>query len=402
MRKLWVAALVAAMVLSLVGVAHGEDYRTRALDHLRTKYGSAANKIELHEGGLTRLELTGESFWMAKYFLASSSAPAGSPSSGGGSSPASPSGKDVRPTPPDQTVPGTQPSTGTISPVRPDTNIAPAPEFFGLIAIRLSTGAILDGSQMEAFYKAEQAAWEQLAEEAGKIEVGLYRRLKDLPAGTRVSVVIQPSIKISQEIRAKMAELRTRHPLVAKGLTLSDEQLLGEGGVASDMPVTAKAEPAITIAPSPSPPRVPSEQDAAYRQQAEAFFTALGQLRLEAVRESVKAIEIALTAKGVKPTTEPGGQVVRAELTAKEIEAIASLDAVNTIFEHMTAEPAPGFGREPASSTQLKATDAVKRQATEASVVSSLPRGSQLAGGALAITSLLIGVFALVKRRNRS
>ena len=68
MRKLWVAALVAAMVLSLVGVAHGEDYRTRALDHLRTKYGSAANKIELHEGGLTRLELTGESFWMAKYF----------------------------------------------------------------------------------------------------------------------------------------------------------------------------------------------------------------------------------------------------------------------------------------------------------------------------------------------
>ncbi|MBT9176326.1 MAG: hypothetical protein DDT20_00639 [Firmicutes bacterium] len=228
---------------------------------------------------------------------------------------------------------------------------------------------------MEAFYRAEQTAWERLATEAGKIEVSLYRKLRDLPAEGRLSVVIQPSVNINPEIRAKVAELRKRYPLVAANLILSDEQLLGGGTIASDMPATDKAEPAIAIAPSKPEPRVPSEQDAAFRLQAEAFFTALGQLRLEAVQESVKAIEAALAAMSVKPSGEPDGHMVRAELTAKEVEALVVLKAVETIFEHMTAEPAIGFGREPASSTLLKATDAVKRQSTEASVVNSLPRG---------------------------
>lgn len=405
MRKLWAAALAVALVLSLVGVAHGEDYRARALEHLRAKYGTQVNAITLHEGGLSRLELTGETFWMAKYFLGQSGSPSGSSSSGssspsgGGSSPASPSGKDIRPTPPDHTVSSIPPAKGTILPAPADRSISPAPEIFGLIAIRLATGAILDGPQMEAFHQAEQAAWEKLAAEAGKTEVSLYRRLRDLPAEARLSVVIQPSVKISQEIRVKLAELRAKYPMLAKGLALSDEQLLGGGGVASDLPTTAKAEPAIAIAPSPPQPRVPSEQDTAYRLQAEAFFNALGQLRLEAVRESVKAIEAALTAMGAEPSTEPGGEVVTAKLTAKEVESIASLDAVVAIYEQMTAEPAMGFRQEPAASTPLKATDAVHRQSTEANVVSSFSRETQLAGAAFVIASLFIGLFALTKRR---
>ncbi|MBT9133304.1 MAG: hypothetical protein DDT38_00025 [Firmicutes bacterium] len=375
MRKLRIMAVVTALVLGMFSIAHGEDYRARVLEYLRAKYGSQASEITLHEGGLTRLELTGETFWMAKYL------------------------KDVRPTPPDQAVIGQEPPKGMVLHAPPDRSITSVPEIVGLVAIRVSTGEILDGAKMEAFYRAEQTAWERLAIEAGKIELSLYRKLRDLPAEVRLSVVIQPSVNINPEIRTKVAELRKKYPLVAANLTLSDEQLLRGGTIASDLPATDKAEPAIAIAPSKPEPRVPSEQDAAFRLQAEAFFTAVGQLRLEAVQESIKAIEAALAALSVKPSGEPEGHMVRAELTAEEIESLASLTEVETIFEHMTVEPAIGFGREPASSTPLKATDAVKLQSTEASVVSSVPRGYQVAGAVLMITSLFVGLYALTARQ---
>jgi hypothetical protein len=358
------------MVLSAtVTTAGAEDYRTRALEHLRAKYGR--QDITLHEGGLTQLELTGESFWMAKYFLGKGNAPSGSSSvgsspSGGGSSPAALKG--------------------------------PAPEVIGLVAIRLATGEVLDGAQMEKFYQTEQTAWELLAAEAGKIEVSLYHKLRDLSKEVRLSVVLQPSVKVTPELRVKIAGLRAKYPLVAANLSLSDEQLLGGGAMASDMPATNKAEPAIAIEPN-RPPRLPPEQEKTYRLQAEAFFAAIGTLRMEAILESAKTIETTLADMRVNHEVDTTGQFVKAELTAEEIRSMASLDAVQAVYEHAITLPATSFGREPVPGTTLKTSDAAIRQSTEASVVSAVPAGYQLAGGALVVTSLLFGAVALVRRR---
>jgi len=383
MRKLWTAALVAVMMLSATATTAGaEDYRTRALEHLRAKYGS--QEITLHEGGLTQLELTGESFWMAKY---------------GGSSPAVPADEDNKPAPPNQTTPGQESPKGTVMPSPPEGNIPPAPEVIGLIAIRLATGEVLDGVQMEKFYQAEQTAWELLAAEAGKIEVSLYRKLRDLSKEVRLSVVLQPSAKITPELRAKIAELRAKYPLFAANLSLSDEQLLGGGAMASDMPATNKAEPAIAIEPNRLAPRLSPEQEKAYRLQAEAFFAAIGTLRMEAILESAKTIETTLADMRVTHEVDTNGQFVKAELTAEEIRSMAAVNAVSAVYEHAITLPATSFGREPAPGTTLKTSDAAIRQSTEASVVSAVPAGYQLAGGALVVTSLLFGALALVRRR---
>ncbi len=347
MRRWFPLLLVPLLLLSLAAPALGADHRETAMAYLKARYDVPEDEIQLYEGGISDLELTGESFWCAKYSISA----AKSPASGGII--ASPPGTGPAPLP----APDTQIKPASL-PMPPD-DVIEDPAIYGALYIRLKTGDVLEMDEAERFFAAENALaereWERLRAEAGKLDVSLYLKLKKVGPGDEVSVWIQPSPVITDGLRAQFAALKAKCPQVAGDLNLEDlfgharASILPAIGRAISTEVTVAVEPVpgsttagsagsgssgqATGDPSPRKPGadiIPGEE---YWQEYETFWQALEEIQVNAMAPSLADIKAAFEDMGA--TYKESGNPLSADLTAAEIQALAALPAVSVILEDM-------------------------------------------------------------------
>ncbi|KAF0196622.1 MAG: hypothetical protein FD169_875 [Bacillota bacterium] len=354
MRKLLSLLLVPLLLMSMVTPALGAGYREIAEAYLNEKYGGKGATIELYEGGTTELEFTGESFWFAKYIISLD----GKPLTGV-------SGE--KPLPTGSTEPAILPAPDRIGKPEPANRpeIMPMPPqdiyydnyVYGGVYIHIESGKILELDEMEPYFTAEytlaEQEWERLRQEAGKLDVSLYRKLLKLESSDKVKVSLQPILVITAEIRAQFAALKTKYPKVfaevnlnlddlfgnTYGATVSSRVMMANDGVGStgsatpDAAVSYPAKDSIVVDPArPSDkPREEIKYSEEYWQEYNAFWSELEQLRVQAMSGSLASIGSVLTEMGV--TYIDNGYSVVAELSAEQIKTMAEHAAVVTIYE---------------------------------------------------------------------
>lgn len=347
-----IALLLVTMMIS-PGLANG--YTNSALHYLIDKYDIDADQIELYEGGIMNLEFTGESFWYGRYIIMSEGMKAPSDSGGGQSE------RQPMPAP----MPDPEPAPAPDKPDEPiTTNVLPstvAPDIrdegpvyndgyiYGGIYIHLKTGEILDDNQMQPYFSAEHSLaeqeWNRLREEAGKLDMYLYRKLENASPSEKVAVWIVPKAIDNDEIRAQLANLKEKHPEWAQQIELSDilynnyghtlpaahgdiimdsEPVVDQTSPAAhDEPVHSEAKPDIS-----KDPAMPADRDwKAY----EAMWQELENIRLQAMAPSIENIAHYLDNIGADYQVTQWG--VTADLTAAQIHDLVDQTFVATIYE---------------------------------------------------------------------
>ncbi|MDP2871383.1 MAG: hypothetical protein Q8P31_02450 [Bacillota bacterium] len=347
MRRWFPLLLVPLLLLSLAAPALGADHRETAMIYLKARYDAPEDEIQLFEGAIIDLELTGESFWCAKYAIGAT----GSPASGGII--ASPPGTEPGPLP----APDTQ-SKPAIRPLPPDC-MPDDPVIYGALYIRLKTGDVLEMDEAERFFAAENALaereWERLRAEAGKLDVSLYLKLKKVAPDEKVAVWIQPSPVITDGLRAQFAALKAKYPNAAGDMNLEDlfgyarASILPAIGRAISTEATVAVEPVpgsttegsvgsgssgqATGAPPPQKPGADTKPDEEHWREYEAFWQGLGEIQVKAMAPSLADIKAALEDLGA--AYKDSGNSLTADLTAAGIQALAALPAVSAILEDM-------------------------------------------------------------------
>lgn len=406
MRKLLTLFLVLLFLTSMTYPVFGSDHRETALAYLTEKYSVPKEKIQLSEGGITEFEFTAESFWFAKYMIATE----------GKSLPGSSMGE--KPTPVSEPIPPSAPDMPSDS--KPAIMPTPAKSpigggyIDGGIYIRIKTGEILEMDKMEPFFSAEsqlaQQEWERLRKEAGKLDVSLYRRLQGLPAAEKVSVSIQPTPVETDDLKAQFAALKKKYPELTSGMELShilpsygyDLPIIRDGGGSSSSGSAGYAVPegdaAVSYAvPEPqvdpalpvektAPSILPIMPDEKYQQEYAAMWKQLEQICLQAVTPSLSTIKKTLDSMGI--TYENNGASIEADLTAEQINNIANLSAVSAVYEkadYVTMDAiAPQMARSNAPAEMMAASvEAKKDESSSSNLPLILIAGALLTGGAL-------------------
>ena len=344
MKKLFSLLLITILLTNMFSPVFGSDYHQTALTYLTEKYDISDEQIELFEGGIQEFEFIAESFWHARYTIY----PEGQSSASSNNEPLS---TEPMILPADIDPEARQ----EIMPIRPedDDNLV-----YGGIYIRIKTGEILEDGQMESYYSAErklaQQEWERLSKEAGKLDVSLFLKMQELSATEKVTVWIQPRAVESEDLQAQFTTLKSKFPDFTVNLALSDVLSHGTAvplplrgaGISSfegapDQAGTREDEVTSYVAPSSKAatdlPKnsdtamIPTEPSEEYLQEQSAFWEELEQIRLQAITPSLHIIKDALDSMAIsfqdKETT------VTAEMTVAQINEIAQLSAVSTIYE---------------------------------------------------------------------
>lgn len=368
MRRLLSLFLALALLLGLAAPAlAAPDYAGIAMAYIKAKHGVTEAKIQMYEGGLMELEFTRESFWVARYIAALKGElpPMATDLSRG----AEPSG-GIEPA----IMPAPGPSTRPLPLPQPDPAVPPKPPIddpykdcvFGEVFIRVKTGEVLDSRAMEGYWAAEQALaereWERLRQEAGKLDVSLYRKLLTLPAGEKLTVWVHPAPVVTDELLAQFAALQAKYPKVAPGAKLADllandyAQILpavmmdgGQGGAAP--PTTGKTTPAqspegTTFAPdqnrSATDAGLITRMDDEYWRDQAAFWQEFEAIRLHALTPSMAALREAMAGMDMAYTDKETS--LTADLTAAQIRAVGDLRCVSTVHEDQVFHALGGEG----------------------------------------------------------
>jgi hypothetical protein len=296
------------------------DYRTQALDCLSQKYGNEV-QIDLYEGETLKLEFSKESFWFAKYSVMLDK----------------PAAEPVPPAAPDSRA-GTEPGNQVL-PQPPTENYS---YIYGGVYIRLQTGEIFELEDMERFFAAEskmaEKEWERLRQEAGKVQVYLYRHLQTLPADEKVRIVIIPVINKTDEIIRSLEALKQSYPDFAwhiEAYSSPDEvygfSTFGGVQVTDDEPENSVRSDEITddtkigVAPDADS----STND--YWQRYSTFYDELNAIMVEAAADSLVTIKSTLDGFGIWYKPHQEGFSLTTELTAAQIIELALLPEVASI-----------------------------------------------------------------------
>jgi hypothetical protein len=337
--------LAPLLLLTLVSPAFAVDYRETAMAYLKTKYDVPENEIQLFEGGMMELELTGESFWCAKYIIG----PVEPSITGGGDPGARPDGGQTKALPPGAEPapiadPALDPDRGTstlILPVPPE-DVIQDDHVYGALYIRVKTGEVLEMDEAESYFVAERVLqereWERLRLEAGKLDVSLYLKLKGVAASEKITVWIHPAAVVTETIRARFAAIKAKYPKIAEGLELADLLSYARAYI---MPAVGRdvivpegsggtAEPGVVEPGKTEPAPVPEDE---YWREYSEFWQQIEELRAQAVAPSLAAIRSALEDNGIAYREE--GTAVTADMTAGQIRAIAELPPVEAIYEYV-------------------------------------------------------------------
>lgn len=354
MRKLLSLLLVPLLLVSMVTPAYGAGYREMAEAYLNEKYGGKGATIELFEGGTTELEFTGESFWFAKYVISLDGKPITGVSGG-------------KPLPTGGTEPAVLPAPDQIGKpepaIRPEIMPMPPQDIYydnyvyGGVYIHIESGKILELDEMEPYFTAEytlaEQEWERLRQEAGKLDVSLYRKLLKRASSEKVKVSLQPTLVITAEIRAQFAALKTKYPKVFAEVNLNLDDFFGntQGGAAygrvmiandavgstgsatPDAAVSYPAKDSVLVDPA-RPNEKPGEEikySEEYWQEYNDFWSELERLRVLALADSLASIGSALKEMGI--TYTDNGYSLVAELSPEQIKTMAEQAAVVTIYE---------------------------------------------------------------------
>jgi hypothetical protein len=338
MRKLISLLLASLLLAGMAAAVLGSGYRETAMDYLTEKYGVPSERIELYEGGITDLEFTAESFWLARYIIVPEGKSAQGFSEGRLPLPAPDQPADNAA----QTRPEILPMPIDVGDIRNDGYI------YGVVYIHIKTGEILEQGQMDSYYAAErrlaEQEWERLRREAGKLDVSLYRKLLGLSATDIVNVWIQPTPVETADLNEQFAALKEKYPDHTTGMKLSEILFYGyaidlrgggvsspDAGVSSSYAVPDMAEPTLPLEKPGAEIRPMPMPNDDYWQEYNAMWEELEQIRQQAVIPSLEIIKDYLNGIGV--AFNDNGSLVAAGLTVSQIHEIAELPAVSTVFE---------------------------------------------------------------------
>jgi hypothetical protein len=355
MRRFFSLLLVPLLLLGMVSPALAANYRDMAEAYLNQKYGGNDATIEMHQDGIMELEFTGQSFWYVEYTVV----PAGAPATGAtGEKPV----PDIGQTEPPLALPEARDlPLATIEPaVMPRLDSYHHNYVYGVLYIHVESGKILEMDEMEPYFTEEAALaeqeWARLRQEAGKLDVSLYRKLLTLAATESVKVTIHPALTITAEVEAQFAILQDQYPRVFAEMNIELGQFLdgtwgaaGEGKVMPAMDCVVgyatTVTPAVSVDPpvrtplgdDPVPPVPPEKSDSQYNEQYwqeyNAFWAGMEQLRLMTMADSLREISAALEDMGVAYTGTD--YYISAELTATQVRAIAEHQAVGVVYEEL-------------------------------------------------------------------
>jgi hypothetical protein len=346
-KRLTAYILVLAFVLLSVAPGFTQDYRQTALDYLTKTLNVPVERIGVFEGHTFTLDRIKESFWAAKYEIY-------------------PEGKELpknlgsEPAGKEQVVPVPPEDKPAVMILPAETRPAPDDYVHGGVYIRLKTGEVLNRKEMEPYFQEDsrlaQAAWEQLVREAGKLDVNLYQKLKEVAVNEKLKVMIVPLFVETPELTARYNALKAEYPEYSKDM-LTLTEMFGNIGYGIQRP-----ELAITDGPAVSYPagkRVAvdlpavdgggstpvfegSAGKAIYRGEQPTdeywakyreFYGKLEAIRIDGLQASLAVIKSMLTAMNI--AFENQHAIITAELAENQIEEIADLDAVQTVYEEM-------------------------------------------------------------------
>ena len=367
MRKLLSLLLVPLLLLTVALPATGSGYHEKAMEYILEKYGISEKSVQLHEGGIIEFEFTGESFWVARYIIASDGQAI--PRQPDGNSPSPEPGEKPEPMPlprpigaPDAPMP---PSSGSASsPASPPQDIYYDNMTYGAIYIHVKSGTILEMEDMEPYYLAEnllaEQEWARWRSEAGKLEVSLYRRLKGMAATDEVTVLLMPTPVITDALQEQFDTLKAKYPQIGEHLELEDvlfnsyghghafpmpyirdEAVPPDQGVSSHGGTIGSVAPAKPQSIDGAPPNVIVDQapgiepyfyDEEYWEPYQSFWRAVDEIREQAVSASLSDISATLDDLGV--TYSNRSTAIEALITVEQVDQIADLDAVSNIMEH--------------------------------------------------------------------
>ncbi len=338
------AFLALVLCMTLMPQVFASDYMNTAVSYLVAKHGVDENQIELFEGGIIELRHIGESLWFAKYSVNTGES----------------SSVRTRPAP----VPPAdgRELEGSVEPVSPEYYGG----IYGMMYIRVKTGAVLEMEEAERYfaedYRLAAAEWERLQKEAGKLDVNLFLRLKSAAAHETLLVVIIPAFVETQAIKDQMESLKAKYPDYIYEIDEIDPrwwaspydappyhrpETSGWRGEASFPSTGASQEqPTVTILPLPLPALDTETWDGdPYRQDYTTFRDELRAIMEQGYTEQQSAIESVLADMGVAYSRPEYGFLLYAELSVSQIDAIAVLPEVATIYEEvpfrMDADVAP-------------------------------------------------------------
>ncbi len=352
LRSKWGAALTLSLILmvSAATVGLAADYQRVALDHIAEKLSISADSIVV-EGFLRDLPLTGEQIWIGRYYIPGDQdsfpgrepekdSQPGAVDDGDGEDSASGTDGGSADTPKLLPLP-----SGDIS-----DPAAPAPEdrSSGTIYIHTATGEILDHEQAQAFFDREfnlqQAEWERLTRESGRISVSLYMRLGEASPGEIFEITIWPLYIETDEMRRAIDEIIAQYPdLEFRDRGYPGAQILPgvsvEPSAPGDYHILPVPDDRID-APEPAPDTRTNSDDAVVDiiiddtwELYQEMYEKLDQVYIQGFTDSLAGIASTLEGMGVSYELEPGMHGVTAELTADQILSLRDADHIESIAE---------------------------------------------------------------------
>jgi hypothetical protein len=349
MKKVVSLFIVVLLILTTTSSVLASNYRETALDYLKEKYEVPLERIELSEGFITELQFTGVSFWVARYTIV----PKGTTPEG------VVKGKE---TPPSSSEPGIipKPSDSITGSERGEAKPLPAPDIyydgmiFGIVHISIKTGAIIEDEIVKGYYEAEwrlaEREWEKLRQEAGKLDVSLFSRIKGLPGNEKIHVWVMAKPVVTEEIIEKFEELLKKYPEQTQGFDISiminegfgyDLPYNRGGGVSSSMGIYGGVKEAITdSSPATDGGRAPIEKPLVelspiseeYWKLYDEMWRELEKLKHEAVTPSLNKIKSALNE--MELTYTEYNVALAVELTVSQLKDLAELEEVLAVFEY--------------------------------------------------------------------
>lgn len=350
MKKVVSVLIVVLLLLTTASSVLASNYRETALDYLKEKYEVPLERIELSEGFITELRFTGVSFWVARYVIV----PEGTTPAGvikGDNSTSTPVAEpSVMPKPADNQGDGER---GEAMPL-------PAPDIdyhgmiYGMIHIFVKTGEVLEDKIVQGYYEAEwrlaEREWEKLRQEAGKLDVSMYSRIKGLSGSEKIHVWLMAKPVVTEEIIGKFEELLKKYPEQTQGFDISiminegfgyDLPYIRGGGVSSSMGIHGGVKEAIVdSSPTTDGGRAPVEKPLVehppiseeYWKLYDEMWRELEKLKHEAATPSLNKIKAALNEMGLTYTEYNVALAV--ELTVSQLKDLSELEEVLAVFEY--------------------------------------------------------------------
>lgn len=268
----------------------------------------------------------------------------------------------------------------------------------GQVAWHQEEQRVVDQDELAELMEAEAhlaaQEWSRLQQEAGKIDVGLYRRLLELDGADQLDVTLVPVLRLSEQLEQQLRELFAQYDLELPPEFLPRFSWSRTGGATYDLgdAATDKAVQPGRVEPSAAKPEDYQGDDS---EQArilplpepeplpEEFFAQLEGLIAQGFQQALAAVSAHLDQ--LNADYEIHNNLVYATLTVNEIYGAAELDHVERVLPQydVDVDTLPLTGRMPLRQSGAEDADGLE-----------LAAAGDAVGGADSANRLRLGLAA--------